>query len=76
MANVATVTGIGKAKYKANLSGLAQPREGIEKKVAKKVAGRNTMVRTAIVFMEDPSWRAASARALLALATSMLIFAS
>ena len=34
------------------------------------------MVKTAMVFMDEPSWRAASARALLALATWMLIFES
>jgi len=75
-ANVPIVTGIAQAQYSANLSESFQPSEGMEKRAAKKVAGRKAMVRTAMVFIDDPSCRVASAKALLALAISMLILES
>ena len=48
----------------------------MENKAARNVAGRNAIVKTAIVFMEEPSSLVASVRALLAFAMSMLIFES
>ncbi len=48
----------------------------MEKRDDRNVAGRKAMVKTAIVFMEELSRRAASARSLPALATAMLTFES
>lgn len=74
--NVAAVTGRVQAQKRANLSDPAQPSEGMDTKAAKKVAGRNAMVSTAMVFIDDPSRRAAAASSRLALAARMLTWAS
>jgi len=63
-ANVTTVIGTTQAQYRETFSGWSHPRQGMEKTAAKNVAGRNNMVRTAIVFIDEPSRRAASARSL------------
>lgn len=73
---VASVIGSVQAQKRENLSGSVQPSEGMEKKAAKNVAGRNAMVRTAIVFIDDPSRRAAAASWTLAFAIWMLTCAS
>lgn len=74
--NVPRVTETVHAQYKGNLSGSDQSSEGMENKAAKYVAGKKAMVRMATVFIDELSLAVASARALLALATSMLIFES
>lgn len=74
--NVTAVTGIVHAQYVANFSVSDQPIDGTENRAAKNVAGKKVMVRIAIVFIEELSFAVASARALLALATSILILES
>lgn len=74
--NVTTVVTITQTQYRTNLSGASHPSDGIENSVARNVAGKNAMVNTAIVFMDEPSWRVASASSLLAVATSTLMLES
>jgi len=74
--NVATVVTITQTQYRTNLSGASHPTDGIENSVARNVAGKNAMVNTAIVFMDEPSRRVASASSLLAVATSTLMLES
>jgi hypothetical protein len=50
--------------------------DGIANNVAKKVLGKNSIVITAIVFMEELSFLAASANLLLASEISLLVLAS
>lgn len=63
MANIASVLGTTKAQYTQNFPwmtfGWLQSKEGKAKSVAKKVAGRNTIVIMAIAFMEVLSSKAA-----------------
>jgi hypothetical protein len=79
-ANTAKVIGIVNAQYTQNLSLTTLPpvhcNDGTAKRAAKNVAGRNTIVMTAIVFIEELSSTASLASLMFLSASSLASLAS